>query len=214
MFVNSNKEISLSPELLKTFSEADISFLVNKIIGYIHSHTTQLYLLLFIVDNTEFDNVKNTIISIITNYIGYNYGSITEILEKNKNKYNSSTQKLIQEIIVKIDEYYTLRKELPKLKELRVSPDRVKLYMKVHNKQIQKMVSKNKSPDSFLMDNFVHKVQLKAGKTWFCKYNGKYSKPSSLTEVGDSFELPRGEFIDPINQAFLRFSFRAYKRKV
>lgn len=207
-----NYNLTFTTEFMNTLTESDKDFVINKLMGYIHNHEIQLSLLLSLLDhNPEQAYISANISGLISQYIGYNYHSIVEILNKRKKEVKPSSQEYIIGAIEAIEEYYKAKTSLPALSEFNPSAKRVEIFMKAHNKQLKEIIESKPSEPSFF--DHVHKVRLKAGKTWFSKIDGKYNKPSALSSLGHSFELPRGEFIDPTNQTLLRISFRAYKRK-
>lgn len=209
--ISGNYTLQLPKTFITNLSDSDQEFVVNKIMGYIYNHETQLNLLLSILENTKSNRIKGLICSLLRNYIGYNYPSIVNVLKQRKNNYVKSIQKLFDQIIASIDDYYEQKRKLPKLKELKPSPERIKLFMKIQNKHMEQAMSSRKSEGSSFLD-FVSTVNLKAGKTWFTKYDDKYTPPAALSAIESSFELPRGEYIDPIQQAFSRMAFKSYKR--
>ena len=202
----------LSKKYLDNYSIWDIEYIVRKILGFVIMHQNLTGLIFSVLQRSPEDKSVNSLVeSSFINHILFNYSSPVGFL-KGKIKTGTQLEKKIARKIVK--QYNAKEKEiraLPRLKELEGSEKRIREYMKRQSKDFDMRKSIMKGSVFFQL---TRNIDLKAGKGFFNKsQDGNYSTNAPLTNFQSSFELPRGEYMDPTGQEIFRISCQTFKRK-
>lgn len=212
-FILNYNRLELDVNYCNSLPDADLIYVINKVVGFVNNQVSQTYLLLSCIqDPNRPQYIFEFIYNIFIDHICYNYPSTNELLESISHDYPLHIQNLITSIITDSRDYFQKRRELTPLKELNSSEVRAKLFASIRNKQMQDAYEDARGNRSFFM-NMVKNISLKGGEFWFSKNSGKYGKKAPLSTFEHGMEMPRGEFIDPLGQSLIRRKFRAYIRK-
>lgn len=212
--VTADQKIELDTNTIKPLSSKEIEYVILKIIGYtFHKEHLRSLILSILKCKPDDKSVNHHVITYISEIVAYNYKStITYLKSLTRKKSTEYNKKTIDTIIKKSEKYYQDLNELPLLCELKTSEKRRIIYYKLEAQRTQELLNqKETKTDSFL--KHIPKVQLKGGKSWFSKADGKYSNKSDLTTIEYSAELPRGLFVDPIGHTKIRYHARMLKKK-
>lgn len=206
-------EMKISKKLLRDMSNYDVEYITYKILGFIYDKNISTSMVYSILEN-KIDNQKlvNFLSDVFVTYFIFNYYGTIEFLHDKKKNAVPKMKKAIAAIIIEGEKHYSAYSELDILREFSPSEMRLGYIHKIQNKKFNKSFKEiEEKDDSFL--SHLKNIQLKAGKTSFCKYMGQYSKQMELNKFSSGGELPRGEFIDPVGQKKLRRSWQNHKRK-
>ncbi|MEZ5016041.1 MAG: hypothetical protein R2800_03255 [Flavipsychrobacter sp.] len=208
--------ISLHLPTLNSLSPSDIEFVLFKVVGFLYSKE-QLENLLYSSLMYEGDCVYilKLVKLLFTDYIIYNYRGSIQFLKDKLQTANTVQKELIQHVIEFYEQVYNI--EFDKPKEFSHSPERLKLLFEQENKRF-KLDDDSIFKQPSTLDLF-KKVSVKNGNHMFVRneemfdIKRQYSNKSTLGSISASFELPIGEYIDPVNQEYKRYIWRTFKRR-
>lgn len=211
-FIEPNK-IHLDKKLLDTFNDDDIIFIAHKIIGYVYASNILLLLFAsFLKKNVLSTRIINLLKHYLVNYIGYNYPGTTLKFFEELKKSNIPIEKSISSFVIKnIDSYFKEGEKLLNHSEFQPPKQRVRLFNQRKLKTDNKSFNDNLHKSSILLQ-MIPKTILKGGKKWFTKTENGYTDPSHLSEVSRSIEMPRGEFLNPLEQDLIRFNNKILRK--
>ena len=209
----SNSTFELSPSLLATYNTNDIEYITQKIVGYIYDRKVSRVMLFSILkhryDNTD---ITQLVGRLFVDYLIFNYYSTIDYLKEQKKDTNRKLKKIISDIIFEGERYYKAYSDLEILKEFEPSRERLRYMDKIQNKKMNKMRDENdKNDNSFL--SMVTTLQFRTGKKAFGKFNGQYSQEMEPQLFSVSEEMPRGEYINPVEQTILRLEGQNFIRR-
>lgn len=210
-YVSGVKEILLDKAIVSGLSFDDVKILIFRILGFVINKEhleTMVYSALELAAQSK--NIQQLIINAYVQYIVYNFPGTIEFLKSKEGNANSYERKAIAEICKSWNQYIRQLRKLPRLNELKASDERQIAYMKMQATTFSKGFYKNQ--EGSLLSMFRH-VDLKGGEYMFMKTKDGYSQKSKLGVIETGGELPRGEFIDPVGQARLRFFWKTMQRK-
>ena len=204
--------IGLPKESLKNLSESDSLYVVFMVVGYILDYKYASEMLYSILEvNYKNERIRNHIATIFVKYLIINYYSVTNILKIKKETTNKIIASVIDQIIDASENYYNQISELKSINEFEPSDKRMQYFLKQQNIQIQKIMDASESKkDSFL--SMVNNISLRAGKSFFSKYEGEYTQESEMQNFRSSVEVARVQYIDDIGQEKLRLMWQNMKR--
>ena len=110
---------------------------------------------------------------------------------------------IIQEALNRSDAYFEARQKLPRLKELEPSSQQTYLLRLAKLKQQTTMMEEAQRYS--VLASILPTVKLKYGHAVSHEQDGAFTKPSKFASFSYDYELPQGEFIDPLGQAYQRF---------
>jgi len=215
LYVSGFKRPSLNKDLLNTYNFYEIKYILFKIFAHIHSKEPLESLVFSMLNKEPFDyNVAQLIANAFTQYICYHYGGSYSYLKKQESSADEELLEVLKAILKSLDEYNHYLKDIPKVNELKWQNKQgvsfVDAKMKRISKEFHEGMEKNLE-DSIRA--FAKNINLKGGKKFFSKHKGKYTTPTPLQNMGTSFELPVGQFIDPVKEIMKRIEWRNYKLK-
>lgn len=209
---NGVETVGLDKKSLKTLSDTDSLYITYMIVGYVHDRkyaTEMLFNILEVKFNNE--HIRNQIASLFVNYLIKNYYSITDILKSKLSNANKTLSSIINQVIEKSNLYYQQFSELESINEYEPSDKRMAYFIKQQSYQMQRLMdSPERKQPSFL--DMVTNINLRAGKSFFSKYEGVYTEESYMQSFRSSVEMPRVQYIDEIGQEKLRLIWRNMKR--
>lgn len=110
---------------------------------------------------------------------------------------------VIQEALNRSDAYFEARQKLPRLNELKPSSRQTYLLRLAKLKQQNTMMEEAQRYS--VLASILPTVKLKYGRAVSHEQDGAFTKPSKFASFSYDYELPQGEFIDPLGQAYQRF---------
>lgn len=217
LWLYKKRNLELDKSIVSSLKPYDLEFILYKIVGYIHSkeHLESLVysVLKYKQESTIIDQI---IIQLFCYYIIYNYPASIKFLQIQKTEANEQQKKFIETVERYYGDVFTLPKEKPK--ELAPSPDRLQLLFNQSTKDFGKSEDMSPFREASFLD-MVTKVSLKTGNNFFSRdnyfygTNNRYTNKSTMGHFSSSFELPSGEFTDPVGQEYNRYIWRKFKRR-
>ena len=204
--------VGLPKDKLEKLTETDALYVVFMIVGYILDRkyaSEMLYNILEVHFNSE--RIRNHIATLYAKYLIINYYSVTDILKEKRKKANPIITSIIDQIIEVSERYYEQVTDLEVVNEFEPSDKRMTYFLKQQNKQMQELMDATENKRNSFLD-FATKISLKAGKSFFSKYDGKYTEESEMQNFRTSVEVPRIQYIDEIGQIKSRIMWQNMKR--
>lgn len=196
--------ISLPKNDLDKLSCNDCLYVCYMIVGHILDQRYSAEMLYNILESKyKYATVKTLISSLFVNYLIINYYSVVEILKHKRKNANKTIKLIIDQIIDTSDDYYKRVVELDSIKEFEPSEERMNYFFKQQNLQFSDLIKKSKKKENSFLDMATN-IQLRAGKSFFSKYEGEYTEERELQNIRSSVEVARVQFIDEIGQIKLR----------
>jgi len=207
----SSTELCLSKSVLDTLSLKDTKFTIIKILGNVVNSKALCSLVFSCLQREPNDNeVNSLVVSAFNDYIAYNYlGEATDFLKERIENGSELEIKVAKSILEAVELYYQPLKDLPPLRELELSPTQIQQLRLAESKNSNKLWEESGKRSVFM--SLVKRVPLKAGKTWSA--DGDLTQKFPLKEFTFSYEVPRGEYIDPVGQEIRRRNYRLIKRE-
>lgn len=211
LFLISNSCLELNEEYLQTLRFYDLKYIANKIIAFIYS-AENLTGLIFDLLKAGLDdkNLDMLVVDIFINYVLFNYHYPNEFLNE-KIRNGSPKEKEIGKIIlienrIRLENYNNTEM----IEEFKISGSRLREY----NKMKFQNIPSTPSSDEFSITQLFQNIELKTGKSFTTRNEkGEYSKSAEMSEISSSYEMPKGEFLDPIGQHKLRIESINYRRE-
>ena len=205
------EDIRLSHILIKQMSSNEVLFTLNKVIGYVLDSRALCSITFSALENSS-EEVKQGVIDLFADYIGYNYPKTTyQFLEK-KIEDDSKTEEVEVSSVIKdkMDVYYQKRKKVPLLNEFKSPHERVHLYRRAWNKLLDTKLKLAQKES--ILHKLSRPVTIKSGKSCFTEIHGNLTQPIEFKGISHSWEMPRGQQIDPIGQQNFILSCRSEKK--
>lgn len=198
-------------ERLELCNDQNLEWLIRKTLGFILDKELLRPLIISILLKKNLSqNMKKFIKDIFLEYIFYNYPSTKEWLnDLERTAKSQSFKRFVKDLQEQSDLYFDRIYEAPILEELKGSEVRHGIYHKWLSHQTQKQMEETRNSSETFM-SMIPAINLKGGKRWFSKVDGRYSEKRALTQFQHSGELPRAEFIDPLGQERLRIFNRMF----
>lgn len=205
--------IELSKPLLERYSFYDIEYITFKIIGFIYDRRLSRSMFYSILQSKYEDSEIVSITQwVFVDYLIFNYYSTIDFLKEKSKDAPLKLKKIISQIIAEGEKLYLVYSDLGVLKEFEPSRERLKQMDKKLNRRMQKVHEENEKNDTSFLSHFTS-LHFRTGKKAFGKFEGMYSKEIEPKLISHSEEMPRGENIDPIGQAVLRFESQNFIRR-
>ncbi len=205
--IPSGREIQFDGEIISKVNLEDIQYITFKTLGWINSKKYWRSLILsLLIQKIEDKKTLAFLSSIFQEPILYHYPSTKKYLQSKQVLVSTSVAKALRSIIKKSDAYFEAIQKLERRQEFAPSEQRLLAYHKLEHKKFTEGIRKHQGDDHFM--NTVKTIDLKGGKTWFCKINGTYTKKSELNTIEHSREMARSGVINPIGWARLQYEFR------
>lgn len=211
-------EIRLSKEIILSLTPYDLEFILYKIVGnvYAKEHLQSLvYSVLEYVDESGL--VSQLVTELMALYIMYNYPGVINYLKEKKNTANSMQASVITVIEQHYNEIHRIQEKKPL--ELAPSSSNLQKLFRKYGEQINDFKDESPFRQSRLTDFITH-ITIVKGNSFFHRdgdygaIKNKYKSRSNMGKVAVEFEMPGGEFVDPIGQEYNRHYWRTFKRRI
>jgi hypothetical protein len=210
--------VVLSETILNTLNQFDIEYILFKIVGNVVSKENLQQLVFSALKyKDESKLIEQIVKELFCLYIVYNYpGSIKFIREK-----RGGASEIEMRVITEVEQHYNDSHRISSQKPLELAPssERLQQLFKKYSKQLGDFKDDSPFRETSFMDLFT-KITLKTGNAYFHR-NGvysdiknKYKNRSTLNKMSMEFDMPGGEFVDPIGQEYNRYCWRNFKRRV
>jgi|GEM_PF-2766476 len=207
---NENQDLELDTSLINNSTLAENIYLIKKIYGYVFQGRQLCSLLFSVLNKRQIKKeTEGFLRSLFKQEIIFNYLGISkDFFDEKKVKADGHfKRKFANEISNYIDKEISLRKSLNFLEEFRVPVSKTRIAKREKNKHYKRLQDQARQKSPLL--SIVKNTPIKYGKKFFTMVDGKFTAPTPLTRHSASFEIPKGEMIDPIGQKLMRINFRA-----
>lgn len=204
--------LSLSKPVLDEFDEQTVAYALQRIMGHIAISGRLLASLLLSALRREphSPRLAEFAAAALGGHVLYNFpGEAGDYLRSRaeSDEVPELESNVARAALERAEAYFEARKDLPALKELRPSSQRVYLLRLAQNKQ-QATAMEEADKHSVVM-SLATRIPLKHGRGFFMEQGDDFTEPSGLGEISYSVEMPRGELIDPVGQEIRRMEWRS-----
>lgn len=205
--------IEFDRAVLDNATEADLLYLVKRMLGFLLEPKQMISLALSLLD---LRNAKERVLPFLRwmlyEEIGYDYpGTTSDALQKRAaQEIDADVRKLLGNIAEQLKADMSALEALPRLRELRVSMALRRDLAKARAKAMQSSIREAQKQSVFA--RLVTHVHIKAGETSFQHHGDSWTEPMHFASHSVSFEMPRREVLDPVGNAYRRLQLRTAKR--
>ena len=207
---NKDPILALRKEVVDTLDETTTRYVLLRIVGYVINTQSLCKLLLSALAKEPISQeIIDLVTDLLVDYVLFNYpGEATEYLNTRK-KINNITKveyDVIEQALSKSKEYLDNRNKLPALKEFQAPIQKTYLYRLAKWKQQNEIreAGEAKSIFRFIMPERLFLY----GKAVSSEQKGEITQPTPLISMSTSYEIPQGELIDPLGQAWSRIHWQ------
>lgn len=201
----------LSKAVLDSLTLQETRHLILRLLGYgIYGPQLSALILSLTLREPCPVELQRLIIDALSNHVLYNYPGSGETYVKSRVEADDATElerAIAQTVLGAAHERTEARSQLPRLKEFQPSSWHVYLVRLAKQKQQAAMREQVEEDSVFL--SLVHRAPLKYGRSFFFERDGTFSDPTPLQAFEHSVELPIGELIDPVGQAYQRLMWQS-----
>lgn len=211
-------EIRLSKEIILTLTPYDLEFILYKIVGnvYAKEHLQSLvYSALEYVDESGL--VPQLVTELMALYIMYNYPGVINYLKEKKQTANATQASVITIIEQHYNEIHRIQEKKPL--ELAPSSSSLQKLFRKYGEQISDFKDESPFRQPRITDFITH-ITIVKGNSFFHRdgdygaIKNKFKSRSNMGRVAVEFEMPGGEFVDPVGQEYNRHYWRTFKRRI
>jgi hypothetical protein len=205
--------IEFDRAVLDNATEADLLYLVKRMLGFLLEPKQMISLALSLLD---LRNAKERVLPFLRwmlyEEIGYDYpGTTSDALQKRAaQEIDADVRKLLGNIAEQLEADMSALEALPRLRELRVPMALRRDLAKARAKAMQSSIREAQKQSVFA--RLVTQVHIKAGETSFQHHGDSWTEPMHFASHSVSFEMPRREVLDPVGNAYRRLQLRTAKR--
>lgn len=200
----------LSKNVIDNLDEQKFINLLWRMCGYIADGQSLAELLISgLRRESNLPKIQNLITSLLSDYVLYNYPSEVGKFLRRQLEINNRTElerNVIKFALESHNNYLQEYQKLPRLKELKPSSKQVYLLQLADWKYKASIVEKARQRSVF--HNLFTNIPIKYGRGFSVEQNGEFTEPTKLKAFSYEQELPQGEFIDPVEQIYMRFQWR------
>lgn len=213
MRANDGMAIEFDRAVLDTATEADLVYLVKRMLGFLLEPTQMISLTLSLLD---LRNAKERVLPylrwMLYEEVGYDYpGTTSGALKKRAaQELDADARELLGSIAAQLESDMSALETLPRLRELNVPMALRRDFAKARAKAMQSSVREAEKKSVFAQ--LVTRVHIKAGETSFQHDGESWTEPMHFGSHSVSFEMPRREVLDPVGNAYRRLQLRTAKR--
>ncbi|MCT9810866.1 hypothetical protein N0K08_09480 [Acidovorax sp. Be4] len=205
--------IEFDRTVLDTATEADLLYLVKRMLGFLLEAQQMLSLALSLLD---LRNAKARVFPFLRwmlyEELGYDYPGTTSdaVRRRAEQETDADTRELLGSIAMQLDADMAALQALPRLRELAVPMALRRDFAKARDKAMQSSIRDARKQSVFAQ--LVTHVHIKAGETSFQHQGESWTEPLHFASHSVSFEMPRREVLDPIGSAYRRLQMRTAER--
>ena len=205
--------IEFDRAVLDTATEADLLYLVKRMLGFLLEPKQMISLALSLLD---LRNAKERVLPFLRwmlyEEIGYDYpGTTSDALQKRAaQEIDADVRELLGNIAAQLEADMSALEALPRLRELKVPMTLRRDLAKARAKAMQSSIREAQKQSVFA--RLATQVHIKAGETSFQHHGESWTEPMHFASHSVSFEMPRREVLDPVGNAYRRLQLRTTKR--
>ncbi|MCJ0764568.1 hypothetical protein [Variovorax terrae] len=213
MRTDGDMAIGFDRGVLDSATEADLLYLVKRMLGFLLEPKQMLSLALSLLD---LRNAKGRVLPFLRwmlhEEIGYDYpGTTRDALNKRAaQEMDADVRELLGSIAAQLEADMSALEALPRLRELQVPMALRRDLAKARAKAMQSSIREAQKQSVFA--RLVTQVHIKAGETSFQHHGESWTEPMHFASHSVSFEMPRREVLDPVGNAYRRLQLRTTKR--
>lgn len=206
-------DIEFDREILDTATEADLLYLAKRMFGFLLEPKQMLSLALSLI---ELRDAKVRVFPLLHwmlyEQLGYDYPQTTSnaLQKRAMQETDSDIKELLGSITARLEADMASLHTLPHLRELEVPRSLHRDFAKARSKAMQRSM-REAAKQSFFAQ-IATQIHIKAGESSFQHLDESWTEPMHFTSHSVSIEMPRREVLDPIGNAFRRWTFRTTKR--
>lgn len=205
--------IEFDRAVLDTATEADLLYLVRRMLGFLIEPKQMITLALSLLN---LRNAKERVLPflrwVLYEEIGYDYpGTTSDALKKRAaQELDADVKELLGSIAAQLEADMSALEALPRLRELKVPMALRRDLAKARAKAMQSSIREAQKQSVFA--RLVTQVHIKAGETSFQHHGESWTEPMHFASHSVSFEMPRREVLDPVGNAYRRLQLRTTER--
>lgn len=218
LWLDGERSIRLHESTINKLSALDIEFILFKVVGYVLAKEHLESLVFSALTYKESAGlIEDIVTQLFCHHIVYNYPSTMKYLKQQEANGNEVQVRIINIINQHYEETYSLKSKKPQ--ELASSPARLQILFNQETKKLSDFQDPSPFKETSFLDLFTN-ITLKTGKHFFSRddhsygMKNRYGQKSTMGQISQSFEMPGGEFIDPVGQEYNRHMWRRFKRRV
>ncbi|WP_298209377.1 hypothetical protein [Acidovorax sp.] len=207
--------IKFDRALLDTATEADLLYVVRRMLGFLIEPKQMITLALSLL---ELRNAKERVLPflrwVLYEEIGYDYPGTTSdaLKQRAAHETDNDVRELLGSIAAQLEADMSALETLPRLRELKVPMALRRDLAKARAKEMQSSIHEAQKRSVFAQ--IVTQVHIKAGETSFQHHGESWTEPMHFASHSVSFEMPRREVLDPVGNAYRRLQLRTAKREL
>lgn len=205
--------IEFDRAVLDAATEADLLYLVKRMLGFLLEPKQMISLALSLLD---LRNAKGRVLPFLRwmlyEEIGYDYpGTTSDALQKRAaQEMDADVREVLGSIAAQLEADMSALEALPRLRELQVPMALRRDLAKARAKTMQSSIREAQKRSVFA--RLATQVHIKAGETSFQHRGGSWTESMHFASHSVSFEMPRREVLDPVGNAYRRLQLRTTKR--
>ena len=205
--------IEFDRAVLDTATEADLLYVVRRMLGFLIEPKQMITLALSLLD---LRNAKERVLPflrwVLYEEIGYDYQKTTSDALKKRaaQEMDADVRELLGGIAAQLEADMSALEALPRLRELKVPMTLRRDLAKARAKAMQSSIREAQKQSVFA--RLVTQVHIKAGETSFQHHGESWTEPMHFASHSVSFEMPRREVLDPVGNAYRRLQLRTANR--
>lgn len=202
---------ALSKDILESLAPKEVMNVLRRVVGYVSGSRSLASLVSSALRRDPCpEELQQFVANLLVGHVLYNYpGEAREYLDHRLDADDilPVEEEVIREACNEIDAYFDELGELSTLKELRPPTTHLSQIRRARQQQQSRAMEKAREDSVFM--SLVESVPLKYGNQFYRIGDEGPTQPAPLGKISSGFEIPRGELIDPVGQAYKRFHLRA-----
>lgn len=202
---------ALSEDVLESLALEEVMNVLQRVVGYVSGSRSLASLVSSVLRRDPCpEELQQFVADLLVGHVLYNYpGEAREYLDRRLDADDvlQVEEEVIREACNEIDAYFDELGELSPLKELRPPSTHLSQIRRARQQQQSKAMEKAREGSVFM--SLVESVPLKYGDQFYRIGDEGPTEPAPLGKISSGFEIPRGELIDPVGQAYKRLHLRA-----
>lgn len=213
LWVDGKRFLSLHKPTLDASKPELIRYALFKVCGYVYSKEPLESLVYSLLTRTPFRaDITKMIGDAFLQHITFEYGGTNTYLREQLPTANEAQAEVINRVLAFNDQYNQDVQKIRKIPELRLSLRADVNFKQAKMKRLSENmeVGKDERKKNSIMD-YVKKVSIKGGRSFFSKHDNKYHPPAKMGHFESSFEMPMGESIDMVKDKLKILHWKQFK---
>lgn len=205
--------IKFDRTVLDAASEADLLYLVKRMLGFLIEPGQMLSLALSLLDLRDAKRRVSPLLSwMLYEQLGYDYPGTTSdaLVKRAEQETDAEIKELLGSIAARLEADMAALLALPRLRELEVPNALRRDFAKARAKEMERSMRDAQSRS--VISQLATQIHIKAGETSFQHQGESWTEPMHFGSHSVSFEMPRREVLDPVGNTYRRLQLRMSKR--